>query len=93
MGMNLRLDPLLQLAGDVDDSRSPTWKRDGTGWLVRRLRTLGGLTQEQLAERLSCSRTRITWIESARQAVTLEQLEEIAAACGLELTLFVRRAG
>jgi ribosome-binding protein aMBF1 (putative translation factor) len=88
----IRLDSLLQLASDVDDSRSPTWQRDGTGWIVRRLRTLGGLTQEQLAERLDCSRTRITWIESARQAVTVEQLEDIAKACGLELTLFVRRA-
>lgn len=90
--MQLRFDSTLQLAGDVPDSRSPTWQREGTGWLVRRFRTLAGLTQDELAERLKCSRTRITWIESSRQGLDVEQLEEIAAACGLELTLFVRRA-
>lgn len=90
--MHLRFDPTLQLAGNVPDSRSPTWQRDGTGWLVRRFRTLAGLTQDELAERLQCSRTRITWIESSRQGLDVEQLEEIATACGLELTLFVRRA-
>lgn len=91
--LTVRLDPLLQLAGDVPESKSPTWQREGTGWLVRRLRTLGGLTQDQLAERLECSRTRITWIESGRQTISVQQLDEIAAACGLELTLFVRRVG
>lgn len=87
----LRFDQLLQLAGDVPDSKSPTWKREGPGWLVRRFRTIAGLTQDQLASALKCSRTRITWIESSRQALTLSQLEEVAAACGLELTLFVKR--
>lgn len=90
--MDLRLDALLQLAGDVEDSRSPTWKREGLGWVVRRFRSLAGLTQDALAGKLACSRTRITWIESGRQQITLDQLEEIAAACGLVLTLFVRRA-
>lgn len=89
--MQIRLDPLLQLAGDVDDSRSPTWKREGSGWIVRRLRTLAGLTQEQLAEKIACSRTRITWIESSRQTLTIDQLDDIAAGCGFDLTLFVRR--
>ncbi len=89
--MLIRLEPTLQLAGDVPESKSPTWQREGTGWLVRRLRTLGDLTQEQLAERLDCSRTRITWIESGRQVISVQQLEDIATACGLELTLFIRR--
>lgn len=91
--MLIRLDTTLQLSGEVPESRSPTWQREGTGWLVRRLRTLAALTQAQLAERLDCSRTRITWIESGRQPINVDQLEDIAKACGLELTLFVRRAG
>jgi transcriptional regulator with XRE-family HTH domain len=90
--ITLRFDQHLQLAGDVPDSKSPTWRRDSLGWLVRRFRTLAGLTHQQLADALGCSRTRITWIESGRQGLTLDQIEEIAAACGLELTLFVRRA-
>ncbi len=90
--MQIRLEPMLQLSPGVPNSRSRTFTADGPGWIVRRLRSIAGLTQAALAERLECSRTRVTWIESGRQTITTDQLDDIATACGLELTLFVRRA-
>lgn len=91
--IELRLAADMQLAPDVPDSKSETYARDGTGFIVRRLRTAAGLTQQQLAERITggSSRTRITWIESGRQQITLPQLEAIADACGVALTLWARR--
>jgi len=52
------------------------------GQRLRGLREDAGLTQDQVAERVSLKRTSITNIESGRQHIALHQLFLLAAAVG-----------
>jgi transcriptional regulator with XRE-family HTH domain len=52
------------------------------GRRLRSLREDAGLTQDQVAERVSLKRTSITNIESGRQHIALHQLFLLAAAVG-----------
>lgn len=63
------------------------------GARVRRIRTGAGLTQEQLAERVSLSRTAITNIEKGKQQVALHQLLDIAAALGVSAQSLLPMSG
>lgn len=54
------------------------------GALIRKTRTLRGLTQDELGKRMGLSRTAITNIEKGNQGVTLLQLYEFAAHLGSE---------
>lgn len=53
------------------------------GRLLRRAREGQGLTQAQVADRVSLSRTSITNIESGNQPVQLMTVYELAAAVGV----------
>ncbi len=55
--------------------------------LVREARLRAGLTQKQLAARLRTKQSVVSRWESGRVSPTLETLDEIARACGLELHL------
>lgn len=54
---------------------------------VRRLRRQTALTQAQLAARAGTSQPTIAAYEAGRKSPTLETLERLAAAAGLELTV------
>lgn len=53
------------------------------GGKLKEARRKAGLTQDQLARRVSLSRTSITNIESGTQAVQIHQLYQIAAEIGI----------
>ncbi len=54
------------------------------GGKLKEARRKAGLTQDQLARRVSLSRTSITNIESGTQAVQIHQLYQMAAAMGVQ---------
>ena len=56
------------------------------GLRVRALRTLHGLTQEALAERVGFRASYVSQIESGAKGATLETLAAIAAALGMTLS-------
>lgn len=58
------------------------------------LRMRGGITQTELARRVGTSQPRIAQIESAQANVTVDTLDRIAAAFGVQTaTLFKRPRG
>lgn len=58
------------------------------------LRVRGGITQTELARRVGTSQPRIAQIESAQANVTVDTLDRIAAAFGVQTaTLFKRPRG
>jgi transcriptional regulator with XRE-family HTH domain len=59
---------------------------------LRRLRRSGGLTQEELADRAGLNRNYIGMIEREENAPTVDALEQIAKALGIDpVTLFLER--
>ena len=60
--------------------------------LIREARRRAGLTQKQLAERLETSQSVIARWESGRARPSLENLDRIVRACGLELRLGIGEA-
>jgi DNA-binding XRE family transcriptional regulator len=60
---------------------------------VLRLRVGGGLTRNQLAQRLGISHSRVARIEAAQANVTIDTLDRIAAAFAVQAaTLFEPRS-
>ncbi len=55
--------------------------------LLKEIRTEAGLTQKQLAERLSTKETAISRIENHARDIRLSTLEQYADACGRRLKL------
>lgn len=55
------------------------------GKRVATMRNLRGLTQHQVAERISISRSSLANIEAGRQECTLAHLRELAAALGVSM--------
>jgi transcriptional regulator with XRE-family HTH domain len=53
------------------------------GRRIRGAREAAHLTQEQLARRLGLKPTSVSHMEAGRQGVSVEQIERIAAACGV----------
>jgi transcriptional regulator with XRE-family HTH domain len=59
---------------------------------LRRLRRNGGLTQEELADRAGLNRNYIGMIEREENAPTVDALEQIAGALGIDpVALFNER--
>jgi transcriptional regulator with XRE-family HTH domain len=59
---------------------------------LRRLRRNGGLTQEELADRAGLNRNYIGMIEREETAPTVDALEQIAGALGIDpVALFHER--
>jgi transcriptional regulator with XRE-family HTH domain len=54
------------------------------GEQIRATRREGGITQEEVAERLSLNRTTIVNIEKGRQRLAVHQLVNLAAVLGCE---------
>jgi transcriptional regulator with XRE-family HTH domain len=52
---------------------------------VRKLRTMAGLSQEQLGEKAGVHRTYIGMIERAEKNITLENIEKIAKALSIRI--------
>lgn len=61
------------------------------GRLVRHMRTVAGLSQGGLAERLNKDRSSISHIESGTHTVSLEDLMRSAQACGFEIRVSASR--
>lgn len=57
--------------------------------MVRAVRQKRNLTQDELAARLLVSQSRISQIESGREALLESTLEDIAAALGLSMRQFL----
>lgn len=57
-------------------------KNIGIGATIKAMRRAAGLTQAELAERVSMARTSITQIESGQQQLTLQSLRVIMGALG-----------
>lgn len=55
---------------------------------VREKRLEQNLSQEELAERAGVHRTYIGMIERAEKNITLENIEKIAKALGIKISLF-----
>jgi transcriptional regulator with XRE-family HTH domain len=62
------------------------------GRAVRQLRQERGMTQAELAERLSLGRTSITNLEKGRQSPPLSMLPEVARALGVDPVRIVETA-
>ena len=55
------------------------------GTNVRRLRQEKGLSQEKFAEKCNLHRTYISYIECFRRSISLENIQKIADALGVEV--------
>ena len=67
--------------------RLPAWEVEPTGYLLRWAREKSGLTQRDLAERLSCSQQAIAQAERWQSNPSVEFLRKWSAACGANLKL------
>ena len=59
------------------------------GVLLREAREKAGLTQEELADRISSKRTAISRIENHAEDIKLSTLKKVASALGMRLTIKV----
>lgn len=62
------------------------------GAIVRALRKSRGLTQQELAERLSVTRQAVSLLEQRPEAATLERLMRVLAVLGVDVVLRPREA-
>lgn len=60
----------------------------GIGENIRSIRILRGLTQENLAEMAKLSRSSIVNFETGKRAPRVDDLESIAKALGVEVSIF-----
>lgn len=67
------------------------WTRIGEG--IKALRNSRGLTQEQLAKLVDVERTSITNIEKGKQRLTLDLLDKLANALGMQLVMRLEPIG
>ena len=72
------------IRGQVRLVRMATDFLEAFGRAVRRLRQERGMTQAELAARLSLGRTSITNLENGQQSPPLSMLPEIASALGVD---------
>jgi transcriptional regulator with XRE-family HTH domain len=61
----------------VPERRSPTLRRRELGTLLRRLRTERGLTVEQVAERLLCSPSKVSRMETGQRGATARDIRDL----------------
>jgi transcriptional regulator with XRE-family HTH domain len=62
---------------------SPTLRRRQLGHELRRLREASGATIDQVAERLSCSASKISRIETGQSGISQREVRDIVAAYGV----------
>lgn len=74
------------VAGPADDEQ-----RSRVGALVRDARARAGVTQGQLAERIGTAQGNVSAIELGARLPSLDMLDRIAQALGLELRLELRK--
>lgn len=62
---------------------SPTIRRRELGVLLRELRTRAGLTIDEVAERLLCSPSKVSRIETAQRALSLRDVRDLCDIYGV----------
>jgi transcriptional regulator with XRE-family HTH domain len=67
----------------VAEVRSPTVRRRELGMLLRVLRTQRGLTVEQVAERLLCSSSKVSRMETGHRNATLRDVRDLCEIYGI----------
>lgn len=67
----------------VAEVRSPTVRRRELGAQLRALRTEHGLTVEQVAERLLCSPSKISRLETGQRSATLRDVRDLCVLYGI----------
>lgn len=67
----------------MTERRSPTVRRRRLGYELRRLRENAGLTIDQVAERLACSASKISRIETGHTGVSPSDVEDLLAIYGV----------
>ncbi len=65
--------------------------REIVAWNLRSLRTRKGLSQEALADETGVDRTFVSDIERSKVSVSIDILERMTAALGVELVALVER--
>ena len=65
--------------------------RDRIGLRIVTLRQMTGMSQAQLAEKAGLQRTHIRRIEAGKYAVTLETVQAIAEAFGMDVDIVDKR--
>lgn len=66
-------------------------KKNNLAALLRQARTEAGLTQSQLAEKISQTQSYVSKYESGEQRLDLIELEAVCEAVGISLIDFVER--
>lgn len=67
--------------------------RDRVGWNLRRVRTQQRITQENLAVDADVDRTTISGIEQGAYNPTVDLLQRLADALGVDIATFFEQAG
>jgi transcriptional regulator with XRE-family HTH domain len=67
----------------VPEVRSPTLRRRELGALLRSLRNAQGLTVEQVAERLLCSPSKVSRMETGQRGATLRDVRDLCEIYGV----------
>jgi transcriptional regulator with XRE-family HTH domain len=67
----------------VPEVRSPTLRRRELGLLLRALRNEQGLTVEQVAERLLCSTSKVSRMETGQRGATLRDVRDLCEIYGV----------
>ncbi len=67
----------------MSDVRSPTLRRRELGARLRELRLAQGLTVEQVAERLLCSPSKVSRMETGQRGATLRDVRDLCQIYGL----------
>lgn len=67
----------------MPEVRSPTIRRRELGAMLRALRQERGLTVEQVAERLLCSPSKVSRMETGQRGATLRDVRDLAGIYGL----------
>jgi transcriptional regulator with XRE-family HTH domain len=93
VGLRLQLAVAEQRAAAVEfqrkdakkapETRSPTVRRRELGGLLRSLRTAEGLTVEQVAERLMCSPSKVSRMETGYRGPTIRDIRDLCDLYGV----------
>lgn len=75
----------------VPDVRSPTIRRRELGTLLRTFRQEQGLTVEQVAERLLCSPSKVSRMETGQRGVTRRDIRDLCELYGVRDEETIRR--
>jgi len=67
----------------VPEARSPAVRRRELGALLRELRTESGLTVEQVADRILCSPSKISRMETGHRGATLRDIRDLCELYGV----------